>query len=529
VPARNSSRSLISTEREESGVSWGCILRSCQVTRERFVAGQCCDLNWERKVAVGLSVGGIMLVLLGTVGLVNVWSAGHLPRAPKERHSSKTPPPLASGMTRCSDTVPCPVVWRDPGNDGGFYCTRTGGCRPFADGHFPDCPVQCQIGGTTVSAASSSRTPAVTMEARTKPPPQPMTAQATTQVTTSSPAEPTAAPHVGQRDADSTVIIVQGGASADAGKALQPLKLEKAGAYDLRVVKGGKLLGCAAPIGLFPGNAKYGCSAEFATAKTCDAANFPVKDTKYVAAVHAGCETEQGRGTYGYAYDDGVGLKQCASITKYEWVLCPKGTEGPIDWEAKPGPGDTVKRFRITNDCEMVVWIQQAGAQEQILPHDEIVVKIQPHTSYTYSIPNRGLPSTRFLPKTGCSEDGNGCDVQSMPPCPPEGCDLPVDTKFEASWGCVHASGDPAQDRQRCALTGQGNPSTFQDWWDGSAVDGWTLPFSVLVDDGGHGLTPDDSSGSPSICGNVVCANLDAAKLCPKDEYLVPVDSAATT
>ena len=29
--------------------------------------------------------------------------------------------------------------------------------------------------------------------------------------------------------------------------------------------------------------------------------------------------------------------------------------------------------------------------------------------------------STRFLPNTGCDDEGNNCDVQSMPPCPPQG------------------------------------------------------------------------------------------------------------
>jgi len=241
-----------------------------------------------------------------------------------------------------------------------------------------------------------------------------------------------------------------------------------------------------------------------------------------VAAVHEGCETEQGRGTYGYAYDDGVGLKQCAPVTKYEWVLCPSGLEGPIAWQAEPGPDGATKRFRVTNHCNEAIWIQQAGAPEALLKHDKEVIKIEAGSFYTYSIPDRGLPSTRYLPKTGCDEDGNACDIQSMPPCPPGGCDLPVDTKFEASWGCVHATGNPEQDKTRCALTGQGNPSTYQDWWDGSAVDGWTLPFSVLVDDAGHGLAPGDTSGSPPICGPVVCANLIAEKICPRDEYLTP-------
>merc|ERR1711879_908595 len=73
---------------------------------------------------------------------------------------------------------------------------------------------------------------------------------------------------------------------------------------------------------------------KYATAETCDAAKHPIKDTAYVQAVHDGCETKQGRGTYGYAYDDGVGLKQCSPVTKYEWVLCPDSVEGPIAWQA---------------------------------------------------------------------------------------------------------------------------------------------------------------------------------------------------
>merc|ERR1712176_11237 len=166
------------------------------------------------------------------------------------------------------------------------------------------------------------------------------------------------------------------------------------------------------------------------------------------------------------------------------------------------------------------VWISQAGAADAMMVGEKANVRLEPGASYTYSIPNKGMPSTRFLPKTGCDSTGNACDIQSMPPCPPQGCDLPVDTKFEASWGCAYATGVLANDKLKCALTGQGNPSTYQDWWDGSAVDGWTLPFSVLVDDGGHGLTP-GSQGSPNICGPVVCAGLKPT-ICPTEEFLTP-------
>lgn len=508
-PTRSSSREVVHSDESASRSVLRTIMQVHDQIWEKLS-------NTEHKVAVVITIVGLVLVVIGLVGMVSssrsaaqdnrhgnsgtVGSGGskmgHLRHRPD--HHSQFPQPgghpggqphINVALPECSDMVPCPVEWRKPGSKGGFFCLTTGKCNSFHIGRFADCKIQCHIG----SIDTVPLTPPSSNHHQT-----------------------------GGGGAVNTVIVIQGGASTDKDKALTPLKLEKAGAYDLRVKKGNKMLGCAAPIGLFPGQPKYGCAGEFATAQTCDAANFPVKDTKYVAAVHEGCETRQGRGTYGYAYDDGVGLKQCAPVTKYEWVLCPTGEERGISWEADAGHDDTTKRFRVTNKCEETVWIQQAGAEDAILKHDDKLVKLEPSSTYTYSIPNRGFPSTRFLPKTGCAHDGNDCDIQSMPPCPEHGCDLPVDTKFEASWGCVYATGVPDKDHSRCALTGQGNPSTYQDWWDGSAVDGWTLPFSVLVDDAGHGLAPGDDSGSPSICGPVVCADLKAEQLCPGDEYLTP-------
>jgi len=300
--------------------------------------------------------------------------------------------------------------------------------------------------------------------------------------------------------------------------------LEEAGCYDLRVFKDGQVLGCAAPVNLFPGNEKYGCAGPFDTAKTCDAAPYPIKDTKYVWAVHAGCKTAEKKGTYGYAYDDGVGLKQCSPLTKYEWILCPTGQERPIGWHPESifAPAGTTRRFRVTNKCQHDLWIQQAGSPGTELPSEPKILHLAAGSEHTYAVPDKGLASTRFVPKVGCDSYGNNCLIQSIQPCPAGGCDVPIDTKFEASWGCMHASGDDEVDRKVCALTGQGNPSTFQDWWDGSAVDGWTLPFSVLTDDGGRGLTK-GAKGSPESCGDVVCAELDADLLCPRDEFLTPL------
>jgi len=298
-----------------------------------------------------------------------------------------------------------------------------------------------------------------------------------------------------------------------------PARLTQPGNYDLRLMKGSTTVGCEAPISKFPGQQKYGCGGAFATPESCDSAPYPIKKTKYVAAVHAGCETASGHGTYGYAYDDGVGLKQCAPMTRYDWILCPEGSEASAEWEAAPPvTADSTRRFRVTNKCAQPIWIQQAGVQ---IPGEPVITKIEQGSSYAYSIPNKGLSATRFLPKIGCDAAGNNCLVQSMPPCPPTGCDQPLDTKFEASWGCKYAT-LTEQDKTLCTLTAQGNPSTYQDWWDGSAVDGWTLPFSVIVSDADFPLAPNvAATGRPEICGDVVCAKL-TTELCPTDEFLTP-------
>lgn len=353
----------------------------------------------------------------------------------------------------CEQASLCPKSWETDGI-GGFYCPQNKGCRPAGQGPFPHCERQCSIGAATLQTAQ---------------------------------------------------------AQAPAG-APPPAKTFKAGKYDLRFVRKGKLLGCLAPVNKVPGASKYGCSGAFDTAKTCDAAKHRVKDTDYVAAVHKGCKTQEGKGTYGYAYDDGVGLKQCSPITRYEWILCSHSKEPPLTWSAENGIAQSSKRFRVTNKCKHRLWVQSSGAE---LPHDPDIVSLSAGESYDYSIPLAGLPSTRFLPKIGCDDSGNNCLVQSMPPCPTGGCTPPIDSKFEASFGCI------LDHRASCSKTGQGQVSTYQDWWDGSAVDGWTLPFSILVNDGGHGLAPGTTS-SHGQCGDVVCSELLAEKLCPRQEFLTP-------
>jgi len=355
--------------------------------------------------------------------------------------------------------TPCPQEWVT-GETGGYYCADIQGCRPAGQGQFPICQSQCWIG----------KVPSKTIGHGVQ-------------------AQPT-------------------------------ITVAKPGYYDLRMMKDGEAVACSAPISKLPGDPRYGCSGQYGTAKTCDAAPHPIRETQYVAAVHKGCATQDGKGTYGYAYDDGVGLKQCPPMTLYEWILCPSQAVTSIRWTATSGLHGSQKRFRITNHCPRTIWVQSTGTK---MPYDADIVKISPGESYVYSIPRRGLPSTRFLPKVGCDEDGANCAVQSVPPCPPQGCSPPVDTKFEASFGCTFQAERPKD----CASTGQGVSSTYQDWWDGSAVDGWTLPFDILTFDGGWSLQP-GVKGSSSQCMDVLCANLTVDTLCPRKEWLTPTDQIVT-
>jgi hypothetical protein len=167
-------------------------------------------------------------------------------------------------------------------------------------------------------------------------------------------------------------------------------------------------------------------------------------------------------------------------------------SQPPSD-DAGPAPA----RLRVTNKCEVPVWIQQQG-----FPTDPLV-QLAVNASHEYQIPAAGLASTRFWPKILCDKDGNDCKIgQSSPPCPATGCAPPVDSKLEATWGCT------LSDKTKCGYTPQGVQmlSTF---WNTSNVDGFTLPYTVKTV-GGDGR---------ASCENADCAGLKDAK-CPTDEDL---------
>ena len=155
-------------------------------------------------------------------------------------------------------------------------------------------------------------------------------------------------------------------------------------------------------------------------------------------------------------------------------------------------------RLVILNACSYDIWIQQDK-----MPSGPQVVRVKAGTSTSYDIPAEGLASTRYWPKKGCDDTGQNCTMgQSSPPCPPTGCTPPVDSKLEATWGCTLA------DKSKCGKTPQG-VQMIDTYWNSSAVDGYTLPFTVKTT-GGDGR---------QSCIPVDCSNLFLA-LCPKDDNL---------
>lgn len=174
---------------------------------------------------------------------------------------------------------------------------------------------------------------------------------------------------------------------------------------------------------------------------------------------------------------------------------CPSQGQKPTPG---PAPSPQTTRFRITNNCQYTIWIQQQNMPAGTPAVEELAAG----ASFDYDIPDEGLASTRFWPKTGCDSSGQNCAIgQSSNPCPAVGCAPPVDSKMEATWGCTLA------DQSQCAITPQGNPigDTF---YNSSAVDGFTLPFKVNVQTGGG-----------SNCVNLDCSNLKLSE-CPTDENL---------
>lgn len=162
----------------------------------------------------------------------------------------------------------------------------------------------------------------------------------------------------------------------------------------------------------------------------------------------------------------------------------------PADAAPETPPGPLPTRLRITNRCAEPIWI--AHSDNVADPQN---VRLAEGESRDYAIPDAGLASTRFWPKTGCDASGHACTIGDNgegggKPCPASGCHPPVDSKFEATF----------------APKG----SSDQTWYNLSQVDGYTLPFKVV---------PRGEGAEEGSCVTSDCAGL-ALEKCPTGEDL---------
>lgn len=162
-------------------------------------------------------------------------------------------------------------------------------------------------------------------------------------------------------------------------------------------------------------------------------------------------------------------------------------------------------RLRIINGCAKdSLWIANFAFQS---PYFEQDLKLKAGEAHDFAIPDEGLAATRFWAKWGCDSTGANCKIgESGGPgesCGSSGCAPPVDSKFEATFGCLAGA-------KSCAH----NPSAPTeplgpiDWWDVSQVDGWTLPYKVDV--------IGECAGAPA---HVDCSRLSLGA-CPNKEGL---------
>jgi hypothetical protein len=192
-----------------------------------------------------------------------------------------------------------------------------------------------------------------------------------------------------------------------------------------------------------------------------------------------------------------------------------------------PGTANgTHKRLKFVNGCGQDIWIQWLTAPTVTFSGGANRARLAGMgSSVEYSIPDKGLPAMRFWPGFGCDATGHNCRVGSSGgpaslgfSCPPEGCAPPIDSKFEASFGCIPGVADAD-----CAP----NPSApgqvlgRGDWWNSSMVDGYTVPIKVQV----HGVCPVGPQPAPVFGpggppnGVIDCSGLRVFE-CPTNENL---------
>jgi hypothetical protein len=209
------------------------------------------------------------------------------------------------------------------------------------------------------------------------------------------------------------------------------------------------------------------------------AAEKTVGKSKYVAAIRDMCQNTN----YSYSYDDLASLRRCDSSAKLDWVLCPNGAGGyenilPADTPGEMNMSPQLNTLRVTNKCPFDVVI----SSEKLPGESPTLWKMKPNTNYDYPFSgDMQFESGRLWIKLGCDANGQDCEIgQSTDPCPADGCQPPVSSKMELS-------------NTQNAL-----------WWNGSAVDGYTIPFDI-------------NTNEEALCPRVACAALSLDR-CPIDD-----------
>ena len=183
------------------------------------------------------------------------------------------------------------------------------------------------------------------------------------------------------------------------------------------------------------------------------------------------------------------------------------------------------KRLKIVNGCNQPMWVQWLSAPGIAFnaPNRHRLNSLGSFVEY--DIPDKGLPAMRFWPGYGCDANGRNCRVGASGgpgdlgfTCPPEGCAPPIDSKFEATFGCIPGVSDSDCARNPSAPT---QPLGRGDWWNSSFVDGYTVPMKVQV----HGFCPVGPQPAPVFGpggppgGVIDCSSIRVSD-CPNSENL---------
>lgn len=190
-----------------------------------------------------------------------------------------------------------------------------------------------------------------------------------------------------------------------------------------------------------------------------------------------------------------------------------------------PSAGGSHPRLTIHNACPSetmwVHWLTVPDFQGGVLnaPNHTAVASGQ---SISYNIPDKGLAAMRFWPAFGCDGGGMNCRIGASGgpqefgfTCPPEGCAPPIDSKFEATFGCITGI-----DESQCQTNPSGGGALGRsDWWNSSAVDGFTAPIKVEVNgycpEGPVTSGPFAGPGGPTD-GTIDCSGLRLGD-CPRN------------